>query len=90
MLLSDFPTVQYPIEIHRIFGSNSFVPRYLKPSFVKESAAHNASQPVIATARDKAFVGYDIGNEIIVVAEVISVLYPHCIIKFPQFGPKQM
>lgn len=72
-------TVQYPREIHLRFGSTSLLPRYLKFTAVRESAEHNSSQAVIATASDNPVVGYAIGKGISFSLELMSVSYPHCL-----------
>ena len=75
----DFPTVQYPREIHLKFGSPSLLPRYLKFTAVRASTEHNVSQSVIATASDNPVVGYAIGRVISFSFELMSVSYPHCL-----------
>ena len=79
--LQKFPTVQYPREIHLMFGSLSLFPRYLKFTAVRESVEHNVSQPVIATASDNPVVGYAIGKGISFSFELMSVSYPHCLME---------
>lgn len=76
---AQLPTVQYPREIHLMFGSSSLFPRYLKFTAVRESAEHNVPQSVIATASDNSVVGYAIGKGISFSSELTSVSYPHCL-----------
>ena len=79
LLVKIVPTVQYPREIHLMFGSSSLFPRYLKFTAVRESVEHNVAQSVIATASDNPVVGYAIGKGISFSSELTSVSYPHCL-----------